>query len=190
MKTKICTLLGAVLSLLVTIALSATAAAQTGTINGLITFNSYVPGTIAQVYTMNPDGTGASQLTKGATSSVGPTWHPSRQYISFFRDGYLMIMPARPEGGSIRPFAVGLAQSVGAGFSPDGTQIVYTGTIDAQHSCTITRTVDVAKKKVGPAQIAWIGLAFAPSYSRMEGKSCSPARSIARMVVRTSNFSI
>src|SRR6185369_10915342 len=162
MKTKINHLLGAVLSLLVTAALTVSATAQ----NGPIVFNSYILGTPAQVFVMNPDGGNLRQLTTGKTSAGGAAWHPSLEYVSFFRDGDLVIMQALREGGRVRPFTVGPAHN-DAAFSPDGLNIVCVGTWpDNGLEAIIIRTVDVAKKKVGPATPVWFGFdAYAPSYS-------------------------
>ena len=169
MKTTLNTLLGAALALLVTIASNPNTQAQP---SGPILFNTlnltnggvFVP---AQVYSVNADGTGLRQLTTGKTSAAGAAWHPSYQYVSFFRDGYLQVMEAAPESSRIRPFAVGAAQPIGADFSPDGKLITYVGPrpTDGKGAAIIIRSIDLARRKVGTPTMLWNQDCYAPSFS-------------------------
>lgn len=169
MKTKINTLLGAVFALLVMTGSSRSASAQATAPLLFNTLNQtnggdFVP---AQVYSVNADGTGLRQLTTGKTSAAGAAWHPSYQYISFLRDGYLHVMEAAPEGGRNRPFVIGAAQPIGADFSPDGKLITYVGhrPTDGKGWAILIQPVDVAKKKVGAPTMIWNQDCYAPSFS-------------------------
>src|SRR5262245_206931 len=114
MKTN---LLKSIQALLVVLGLTPAITAQTA---APILFNSNIEGTPAQVYVVDADGTNLKQLTTAKTGSGGAAWHPSYQYISFFRDGNLLVMPALTEGKTVRPFTVGAAFPIGADFAPDG----------------------------------------------------------------------
>jgi len=166
MKTKIIALLGAGLSLLITFGTPHKASAQS---EAPILFNSCIPGTPSQVYAINPDGTGLIRLTNGETDSTKPSWHPSYQYISFFRDGNLCVMEALPEGKRVEPTVVGPAFDIGADFSPDGKSMVYVGPrpTDGGGLAILIRPVDVSKKrvKVGAATMVWQRDAYGPSFS-------------------------
>jgi len=126
MKTKINPLLGAVLSLLVTCGLTLNAIAQTR-----ITFRAPVTDrknqTSYQIFSMNPDGSGVTQLTK--SGGAWPSWSSNQKYIAFERAGTIYVMDAAKgeiKGG--RTFPVVQASGTGHDWSPDDSAIVYTGT--------------------------------------------------------------
>lgn len=84
-----------------------------------------------QIFSMNPDGSGAAQLTSAAANSDNPAWSPNQAYIAFIRTNYLMVM--RADGSGTFP----VAQAEGAGvstvdWSPDGTyhDDLYTVQVD------------------------------------------------------------
>jgi Tol biopolymer transport system component len=164
MITKIKPRLAAALSLLVSIGTQSVAAQTTP---APILFHTYIAGTSSQVCVVNPDGTNLKQLTAGNIGAGVPSWHPSYQYISFFRESRLWVMPAAPESKNIRPFLVGEAHVIGSDFSSDGKLIVYCGprTTDGKGVAILVRSVDVAKKKVGPATMVWQQDCYAPSFS-------------------------
>jgi Tol biopolymer transport system component len=128
MKTKINTLLGAVLSLLVIFGLTRSATAQerivfyapaitTNVSRGQIV--SYT--TNHQIHSMNVDGTDVRQLTTGPTNSIFPSWRPGQTHILFHRAGAVHVMDANGGG----TFTVATAYGVGADWSPDGSMICY-----------------------------------------------------------------
>ena len=123
MKTKITTLLGAVLSLLVTFGSTHRVAAQAAQ-EPPILFLAPVKN-VQQIFSMNPDGTGLRQLTKGRAHAYYPARSPDYRYIAFVRSGMLMVMQAIGEPRA-RVFAVSPSGS-GGDWSPDGSSIVFTG---------------------------------------------------------------
>jgi TolB protein len=127
MKTtnKTITMLGAVLSLLVTFGSTHSAAAQTAQ-EPPILFVAPVKG-IQQILSMNADGTGLKQLTKGRAHAYSPSRSPDYRYIAFTRSGMLIVMEAIAEPRA-RVFAVCPSWAFGThDWYPDGKSIVFTG---------------------------------------------------------------
>src|ERR1041385_2489935 len=133
MKTKIKTLLGAVLSLLVTFGITHSTATQSDRIvfyGGVIATNVSKGGhtvsytTNNQIMTMNVDGSDVRQLTTGTTNSIFPAWRPGKTHILFHRAGAVHVIDAN--GGGL--FTVASAPgTVGSDWSPDGSMICYVG---------------------------------------------------------------
>ncbi len=131
MKTKINTLLGAVLSLLVTFAFTHTATAQ----DRIVLYAPVIATNVSkrtqtvsyttnnQILTMNVDGTDVRQLTTGTENCYFPSWRPGKTHILFHRGTTLYVMDANGGG----TFAVATADRVGADWSPDGSMICYVG---------------------------------------------------------------
>jgi Tol biopolymer transport system component len=129
MKTKIKSLLGAGLSLLVTFGFTHNATAQS---NGRILFTA--PATIPkthetydQVFSMNSDGSGVRQLTGARASCLYPAWSPGRAYIAFQRNSTIYVMEAIGEANGGRTFTVGPSMGSGLDWSPDGQSLVFVG---------------------------------------------------------------
>jgi Tol biopolymer transport system component len=150
MKTKINTLLGAGLCLLVTFGLTPSAAAQTATPDRIV-FNSlavtggtpkhptYTPSII---YSMKPDGSDLRQLTSASVDSSMPAWSSDHNYILFNRGDVLYVMRADGELNGAPMFAVGPARPRAA-WSPDGKTILFTELIDSTTSGYGLWSVDV-----------------------------------------------
>src|SRR2546430_14030548 len=103
MKTKINTLFGAVLSLLVTFGLTHRTTAQTERIvfYAPVIVTNVAPRTRAvsyttnnQIMTMNVDGADVRQLTTGNENCLFPSWRPGQGHILFHRGGTLYVMDA------------------------------------------------------------------------------------------------
>jgi len=128
MKTKINTLLGAVLSLLVTLGLTHSAAAQS---TARIAFRAPVTDrrgqTTYQIFAMYPDGSGTTQLTKNGGG--WPSWSPDQKYLALQRGSTIYVMDAvKGEIKNGRIFPVVQALTTGHDWSPGGTAILFTGT--------------------------------------------------------------
>ena len=125
MKTKISTLLGAGLALLVPFGLTHSAAAAPAP-EPPILFVAPVKN-VNQIHSMNVDGTKLTQLTKGTADAYYPSRSPDYRYIAFVRGGKLMVMEAKPEPRA-RVFAVCQSWTGGThDWYPDGKSIVFTG---------------------------------------------------------------
>lgn len=130
-SSKIKNVWRAALSLLVAFALSTSAAlAQTARIAYIAPVTVKLPGgskTYNQIFTMNPDGSGAIQLTSSATNSLNPVWSPSQQYIAFNRGNVLWVMEAKGEITGGRSFPVASAGNWRQDWSPNGSEICFVG---------------------------------------------------------------
>src|ERR1051325_3062118 len=105
MKTKIKTLMGAVLALLVTFGSTRNAEAQRIVLYGPVIATNVSQKTHAvsyttnhQIMTMNPDGTDVRQLTTGTTNSTFPSWRSGQTHILFHRAGAVYVMDANGAG--------------------------------------------------------------------------------------------
>lgn len=164
MKTKINTLLGAVLSLLVTFALTQGAAAQTAR----IAFRAPVPDrkthqTSYQIFAMNSDGTGATQLTR--YGGAWPSWSSNQKYIALERAGTIHVMDAAKgeiKGGRI--FPVVQASGTGHDWFPDDTAIGYTGTAAIGYGLWLV-SVNPATGAVGTPVLLRQGVCWDPKFS-------------------------
>ena len=125
MNTTVKTLLGAGLSLLVTIGSTDTAAAPPAK-GPPVLFVAPVKG-VQQVLSMNADSTGFKQLTRGTASASSPSRSPDYRYIAFVRNNMIMVMQAIGEPRA-RIFAVCPSWAgPGIDWSPDGLSIVLCG---------------------------------------------------------------
>jgi Tol biopolymer transport system component len=120
--------------------------------NGKITFSHVQasrPGILTfDIYSMNPDGTGLTNLTSESSTSVGegsPAWSPDGTKIAFSStlnsksplasyDTYVMDA----DGSNPRRLTYNEYEVAGVGsWSPDGTKIVYTCMKTAREICRV-----------------------------------------------------
>jgi len=75
------------------------------------------------IWTINPDGTGATNLTNSAATEVRPAWSPDGQKIVFNRccTSSTEVVVMNADGSGQTPVTTGFDPS----WSPDGTKIVY-----------------------------------------------------------------
>jgi TolB protein len=162
-----------VLACVAAIACSGLAAAQTahatfpGT-NGKIAFGTEQdPNGNVQIFTVNPDGSGETQLTHGEFGHAGnPNWSPDASKIAFVGDAtgppQLYVMNADGSGGHLL-FADPAHNDFNPHYSPDGTKIAFSS-CGQSGQCTID-VID-ADGSGSPAQLTsgpWA--AFDPSWS-------------------------
>lgn len=130
----------------------------------LVTVKSKGPSaSYNQIFSMNPDGTGVTQLTSAATQSTEPRWSPGQGYIAFARNGYLAVMEAKGETAGGRSFNVVPATSWGSDWSPDGSMICFTGTNGVRGLWIVS--LDAATGTVGTPAVVRAGEIYWPSWS-------------------------
>jgi Tol biopolymer transport system component len=154
------TLLGAVLSLLVTVGLTHSATAQTR-----IALSAPVKTgqTTYQIFSVNPDGSVPTQLTR--FGGAWPSWSRNQKYIAFYRSPTIYVMDAAKgeiKGGRI--FATVQASGSGHDWSPDDTKILFTGPEAAGYGIWLV-SVDPATGAVGTPMLLRAGACFAPKFS-------------------------
>jgi Tol biopolymer transport system component len=111
--------------------------------NGKITFASSRtsgagvnnPEADAEIFTMNPDGTGLEQLTANTENDFQPAWSAQGDAIAFTsqRDSQnqeIYVMDAEPESATNPAVRLtnNLASDTDPAFSPDGSRIAFTST--------------------------------------------------------------
>jgi TolB protein len=119
--------LSAVLLLSLLAVAAATASARPR--NGLISFWSNRSGGRAQVYVMNPDGSGQRQVTNLFSAKRG-AWSPDGTLLAFDGRSYDMLFDfdvflIRPDGTGFRQVTRGPARDTQASWSPDGKQLAF-----------------------------------------------------------------
>jgi Tol biopolymer transport system component len=94
--------------------------------NGRIAFISTRDGN-AEVYTMNPDGTGLLRLTDTAAAEYEPTWSADGKKIAFRsgRDGNDEIYVMNADGSAQTRLTFDAAADMTPAWSPDGAQIAF-----------------------------------------------------------------
>jgi len=98
--------------------------------NGLIAFSARDPnGTDFEIFIMNDDGTGVTQLTFNDVSDVDPCWSPDGEWIAFVsRIGDKeLIMAMRADGTGLRQVTdpPGEVNDERPAWSPDGELILF-----------------------------------------------------------------
>jgi Tol biopolymer transport system component len=106
------------------------ASARAGAFNGRIAFTSSRNAPSGEIYLMNPDGSGQTNLTKSPASEVCPAFSPDGKRIAFLREwNSLWVMNADGSGQTpvLTNSGVEFAGLMCADWSPDGTKLAFTG---------------------------------------------------------------
>ena len=98
-----------------------------GSEDGKIAFESDRDGDF-EVFVMNADGTGVTQLTNNDDWDAVPAWSPNGKQIAFVsdRDGDLEIFVMNADGTGVTRLTDHDADDWGPVWSPNGKQIVFT----------------------------------------------------------------
>lgn len=112
----------------VAMALSGSAATATAATNGPILFQGGVAQR-AQIFSINPDGSGLEQLTDVKAQGVeNPAWAPDASEFAFDVGGETRadVFTARPDGSGLAKLTLDAAAFHGdPAYSPDGTQLSF-----------------------------------------------------------------
>jgi TolB protein len=90
-----------------------------------IAFTSYREGN-AEIYLMNPDGSGVTRLTNSPADDTEPTWSPDGRRIAFVstRTGGSNVYAMNVDGSAVTSLT-GVTGGFEPSWSPDGTRIAF-----------------------------------------------------------------
>jgi Tol biopolymer transport system component len=77
-----------------------------------------------EVYVMNADGSGQTNLTNNPNGDWQPTWSPDGSKVAFVRNNGVGIVVMNADGSDQTPLSLG---GDAPAWSPDGTKIAFTG---------------------------------------------------------------
>ena len=119
-------LLFAVVAAVAAATVAASARAAFPGANGRIAFSSNRSGNF-EIWTVNPDGSGLTNLTNNRASDRGPAWSPDGTKIAFHsnRSGNNEIYVMNASGSGVTRLTNDPATDANPAWSPDGTQIAF-----------------------------------------------------------------
>jgi Tol biopolymer transport system component len=176
--------LAAMVLLAVLTAVVGPAHATFGGANGRIAFSSNASGN-REIYSINPDGTGLTNLTNNSARDVRPAWSPDGSRIAFDsnRDGDREIYVMNADGTGQQRVTTNPAGDSGPSWSPNGARILFDSNRDGDGDLY---TVDPAIGESSVTQVANIpdedfAARYAPEggsivFSHFDGTSSSVYR--------------
>jgi len=92
-------------------------------------------GSDNEIFVMNANGTGITQLTSNSADDGGPTWTADGTRIGFHSNstGVYQIYTISPTGGSPTALTSGVGGNFTPSWSPNGAKIAFTSTRDGQN---------------------------------------------------------
>jgi Tol biopolymer transport system component len=112
--------------------------------NGKIVFASNQDGTY-QIYVMNADGTGQTNLTTDSAFEFSPAWSPDGSKIAFYsdQDGNTEIYAMNADGTGQTRLTTNSVSDFEPAWSPDGTKIVFISDRDQPGDCNYSGNCDI-----------------------------------------------
>jgi len=125
--------------------------------NGKIYYSDVTTGD-GDIYSVDSDGTGATQLTATADDDTYPTVSPDGSKVLFHRDdgSGLRLFTMNADGTGVTQIATDSSGNA-AGFSPDGTRIVY--------KSTATSLTVINADGTGATPLGVLSFAYGPVWS-------------------------
>ena len=80
-----------------------------------------------QLFTMNLDGSGETQITRGDADHEDPAWSPDGRKLAFIliKDGKKIVHVMNPDGTGLEPVTPASQSAIHPSFTPDGKTILY-----------------------------------------------------------------
>lgn len=80
-----------------------------------------------QLFVMNMDGSGETQITRDEADHEDPVWSPDGRKIAFIlvKDGKKVVHLMNPDGSALEPVTPATQSAIHPSFTPDGKTILY-----------------------------------------------------------------
>ena len=80
-----------------------------------------------QLFTMNMDGSGETQITQGDADHEDPVWSPDGRKLAFIlvKGGKKIVHLVNPDGTGLEPITPATQSAIHPSFTPDGKAILY-----------------------------------------------------------------
>jgi dipeptidyl aminopeptidase/acylaminoacyl peptidase len=94
--------------------------------SGLIVFESNRDGPLTDIYTMRPDGSAKTRLTRNAVRDISAVWSPDGSQIAFSRGlGNWELFRMAADGSAQEQLTFTTADEINAAWAPDGRRIAF-----------------------------------------------------------------
>ena len=131
--------------------------------NGKVAFQSRRDGNW-EIYTMNPDGTGQTNLTNNPADDIQPTFSPDGRKIAFtsHRDGNSEIYVMNADGSGQTNLTHHAASDFTPTFSPDGRKIAFASSRDGDNEIYVMNSDGAGLNQLTNNTASDYGPAFSP----------------------------